>query len=63
MHDTSGHTLLPRPANPRPWRTKIKRILVTTLLFIAFGGGLALIFAAYQHPALLLDFGNLLSCG
>lgn len=40
-----------------------KRVLILFLLLAAASAMLALIFLAYQHPALLLNFGNLLSCG
>jgi len=37
---------------------------VRLALIVLAAGVLGLIFAAYQHPALLLDFGNLLlMCG
>jgi len=40
-----------------------KRFLILALLLAALCGALVLTFLAYQHPALLLDFGNVLSCG
>lgn len=45
-----------------PGRTSINRLVILSLLVIACGA-LAVIFLAYQHPALLLNFGNLQSCG
>ncbi|HRP26059.1 hypothetical protein [Thauera sp.] len=41
----------------------MKTPLLRLLLGILAAAVLALIFAAYQHPALLIDFGNLIFCG
>ncbi|MER2554059.1 MAG: hypothetical protein ABTQ28_12435 [Thauera sp.] len=42
----------------------MRRGLLRLLLVALAAGVLALIFSAYQHPALLLDFGNLMRlCG
>ena len=45
---------------PRSLRAGLLRLV----LIVLAAGVLGLVFAAYQHPALLLDFGNLmLMCG
>lgn len=42
----------------------MRRGLLRLLLIALAAAVLGLVFAAYQHPALLLDFGNLmLICG
>ena len=47
-------------AGKRPFARGMLRVLLIVLAAIVLG----LVFAAYQHPALLLDFGNLmLMCG
>ena len=45
---------------PRSLRAGLLRLVLIVLAAVVLG----LVFAAYQHPALLLDFGNLmLMCG
>ncbi len=45
---------------PRSLRADLLRLVLIVLAAVVLG----LVFAAYQHPALLLDFGNLmLMCG
>jgi hypothetical protein len=39
------------------------RALLLAALALAAGGVLGLIFAAYQHPAMLIDWSNMLFCG
>ena len=39
------------------------RALLLAALVLAAGGVLALIFAAYQRPAMLIDWSNLPFCG
>jgi hypothetical protein len=39
------------------------RALLLAALALAAGGVLALIFAAYQRPAMLIDWSNMLFCG
>ena len=47
-------------ARKRPLAWGVMRVALIVLAAIVLG----LVFAAYQHPALLLDFGNLmLMCG
>ena len=47
-------------AGKRPYAWGVLRVVMIVLAAIVLG----LVFAAYQHPALLLDFGNLmLMCG
>ena len=47
-------------AGKRPYAWGVMRVALIVLAAIVLG----LVFAAYQHPALLLDFGNLmLMCG
>lgn len=41
----------------------MKTVLVRVILGLLAAAVLALLFAAYQHPALLIDFGNLIFCG
>lgn len=41
----------------------IKRPIYLVLLLLAVAGALGAIFLAYGQPALLLNFGNLMSCG
>ena len=41
----------------------MKTVLVRVILSLLAAAVLALLFAAYQHPALLIDFGNLMFCG
>jgi hypothetical protein len=42
---------------------KPARALLAVALVLAGGGVLALIFAAYLRPAMLIDWSNLLFCG
>ena len=47
-------------AGKRPYAWGVMRVALIVLAAVVLG----LVFAAYQHPALLLDFGNLmLMCG
>ena len=47
-------------AGKRPVAWGVLRVVLIALAAVVLG----LLFAAYQHPALLLDFGNLmLMCG
>ena len=47
-------------AGKRPYAWGVMRVALIVLAAVVLG----LLFAAYQHPALLLDFGNLmLMCG
>ena len=47
-------------AGKRPLAWGVMRVVMIVLAAVVLG----LVFAAYQHPALLLDFGNLmLMCG
>lgn len=44
-------------------RAEIKRPILLALSLAAVAAVLAAIFLAYRQPALLLNFGNLMSCG
>lgn len=44
-------------------RVTIKRSIYLVLALLVVAGALAAIFLAYRQPALLLNFGNLMSCG
>jgi hypothetical protein len=41
----------------------VKSALLRVLLALLVIGALVAVFAAYQHPAMLIDFGNLMYCG
>lgn len=65
MSDIRGHARSHDPgpsadAGKRPAAWGALRVVLIVLAAVVLG----LVFAAYQHPALLLDFGNLmLMCG
>ena len=61
MSEVHGHVRSHEATKPpRALRAGLLRLVLIVLAAVVLG----LVFAAYQHPALLLDFGNLmLMCG
>lgn len=63
-HEPDGHNGAGAGNGAGGDRRPVARVLLRLALIALAAIVLGLVFAAYQHPALLLDFGNLmLMCG